>query len=68
MEHKQKILITEDISEEAVKILSEEFEVDVKKDLTASELDNEIKGYDGLIIKSPAKISSETINNAGSLK
>ena len=68
MEHKQKILITDDISEKAIKVLNEEFEVDVRKGLSAPGLGSEIKGYDGLIIKSPVKVPSEVINNARNLK
>src|SRR5450830_723015 len=68
MECKQKILITDEISEEAVKILKENFEVVIKKGISASELKNEISKYSGMIIKSSTKVSYDVINNAGNLK
>lgn len=67
MEHKQKILITDDISEKAVEYLSKEFNVTIKKGLSDEELRCEIRQYDGLITKSSLKVSSEVINNAKNL-
>lgn len=68
MELRQKILITDDISQEAIRILNEDFDVVIKKGIIASELKNEINKYNAIIIKSSTKISSDVINNAVNLK
>ncbi|MCL6088475.1 MAG: phosphoglycerate dehydrogenase [Actinobacteria bacterium] len=68
MEYNQKILITDEISEKAVKSLAEDFEVVIKKDIIAAELEDEIRNYDGLIIKSSTIVTSAVIENSKNLK
>jgi D-3-phosphoglycerate dehydrogenase / 2-oxoglutarate reductase len=68
MEKKQKILITDDFSEEALRILEEHYEVLTRKEISAAELKNEIADYSGLIIKNSTKLTGEVINNAINLK
>ena len=68
MEQKQKILITDDFSEEAVKLLEEHYEVVTDREISAASLKNEINNYCGLIIKNSVKLTSEVINSAINLK
>ncbi len=68
MPFKEKILITADISEHAVRALEQEFVVDIKKDITGDELLKEIKTYDALIVKNSTKVNAGIINNAENLK
>ena len=68
MEQKQKILITDDFSEEAVILLQEYYEVVISKGISAAALRNEISNYCGLIIKNSVKLTSEVINKAINLK
>jgi D-3-phosphoglycerate dehydrogenase len=68
MEQKQKILITDDFSEEAVKLLEKYYEVVISKGISAAALKNEINKYCGLIIKNSAKVTNEVISNAANLK
>jgi D-3-phosphoglycerate dehydrogenase len=68
MAAKQKILITEEISDKAIDFLKTDFEVDIKKQIPKSELRDIIKNYDALIIKNKTKVTSEVINNTDRLK
>ncbi|MHB1275992.1 MAG: phosphoglycerate dehydrogenase [Candidatus Humimicrobiaceae bacterium] len=68
MEQKQKILITDDFSEEAVMLLEKYYEVVISKGISAASLKNEISKYFGLIIKNSTKVTGEVINNAENLK
>jgi len=68
MSFKQKILITEDISDQAVGLLNKEFIVDIKKDLTHEELLDIIKEYDALVVKNTTKVNSDLIGKADNLK
>ncbi|MBN2831086.1 MAG: phosphoglycerate dehydrogenase [Candidatus Omnitrophica bacterium] len=65
-----KILVSDPLSEEGLKILKEvkEFEVDVKTDLKPEELKGIIKDYDALLIRSATKANKEIINAAVKLK
>jgi len=65
-----KILVSDLLSEEGLKILKEvkEFQVDVKTDLKPEVLKEIIKNYDALIVRSATKVTKEIIDAAGSLK
>ena len=51
MSFKGKILITEEISRQAIDSLKKDFAVDLKKELSGQDLLREINKYDALIIK-----------------
>ena len=68
MVQKQKILIADDFSEEAVKILEKNFEVVINKGISAAALENEICEYSGLVIKNSVKVTKEVIDKAENLK
>ena len=65
-----KILVSDPLSEEGLKILKEvkEFEVDVKTDLKPDALKEIIKEYDALIVRSATKVTKDIINVASRLK
>ncbi len=65
-----KILVSDPLSEEGLKILKEvkEFQVDVKTDLKPEELKNIIKNYEGLLVRSATKVNKEIIQAAEKLK
>ncbi|MBU1125269.1 MAG: phosphoglycerate dehydrogenase [Candidatus Omnitrophica bacterium] len=65
-----KILVSDPLSEEGIKILTEvkEFQVDVKTDLTPDTLKEVIKEYDALVVRSATKVNKDIITAAGKLK
>ncbi|MFH1199297.1 MAG: phosphoglycerate dehydrogenase [Candidatus Omnitrophota bacterium] len=65
-----KILISDALSDEGVKILKEikEFEVDVKTELKPEELKNIIKDYDALVVRSATKVTKDLLAAADNLK
>ena len=65
-----KILVSDALSEEGLKILKEvkEFEVDVKTGLAPEELKSIIKDYDALLVRSATKANKDLINAASRLK
>jgi len=65
-----KILVSDPLSEEGLKILKEvkEFQVDVKTDLKPEALKEIIKDYDALIVRSATKVTKDIIDAAVSLK
>ncbi len=65
-----KVLITDPISDEGIKILKAEtgVQVDVETKLTKEQLLEKIKGYDALIIRSETQVTKEVIGAADSLK
>ncbi len=65
-----KILVSDPLAEEGIKILEKEkgFEVDVKPKLPPEELKKIIKNYNALIIRSGTKVTSDIISNASKLK
>ncbi|MCX7661330.1 MAG: phosphoglycerate dehydrogenase, partial [Candidatus Omnitrophica bacterium] len=65
-----RILVSDPLSEEGLKILREieEFEVDVKTGLDPEELKKIIKDYDALIVRSATKVTKEVISCAEKLK
>ncbi|MGA2774519.1 MAG: phosphoglycerate dehydrogenase [Candidatus Omnitrophota bacterium] len=65
-----KILVSDPLSEEGLKILKEvkEFQVDVKTDLKPDSLKEAIRDYDALVVRSATKVTKEIIAEAGKLK
>ncbi len=65
-----KILVSDSLSEEGLKILSEnkEFEVTVKAGMKPEELKEVIKDYDALVVRSATKANKEIIEAAHKLK
>jgi len=65
-----RILVSDPLSEEGLKILNEvgEFTVDVKTGLKPEELKETIKNYDALIVRSATKVTSDIIQSAGNLR
>lgn len=65
-----KLLVTDPISDEGLEILrrDERVQVDVKSDLSHEELIETIGDYDGIIIRSGTKVTSEVIDAGRSLK
>ena len=65
-----KILISDPLSDEGIKILQEvkDFEVEVKTELKPEQLKEIIKDYQGLIVRSATKVTKDIINAASILK
>jgi len=65
-----KILISDKLAEEGVKILQETdgFEVDCKYGLDPAELKKVIKEYEALIIRSGTTVTADILENAGKLR
>lgn len=66
----KKILVSDPLASEGLKILEEEkeFKVDVKIKLPPLELKQLIKDYDALIVRSETKVTSDIISSADKLK
>lgn len=65
-----KILVSDHLSEQGLRILREvkEFKVDVKTDLKPDGLKETVKDYDALIVRSATKVTRDIINAAQKLK
>ena len=65
-----KILISDPLSEEGLKILNDvkEFQVDVKTELKPEVLKSIIKDYDALIVRSATKVTKDVIEASENLK
>jgi len=63
-----RVLVSDPLSEEGVKRLETEAEVDVMTNLTPEELIERIKDYDALAIRSGTKVIAEVIEAAENLK
>jgi D-3-phosphoglycerate dehydrogenase len=64
-----KILISDKLQEEGIKIFEENgFEVDRKFTITNDELKEQIKQYDGIVVRSRTKLTEEVLNHATNLK
>jgi D-3-phosphoglycerate dehydrogenase len=63
-----KILVTDKIHDDGIKMLEEIGEVDVKTGLTPKELLEEIKRYDVLVVRSATKVTKEVIDEGKQLK
>ncbi|MDD4899294.1 MAG: phosphoglycerate dehydrogenase [Candidatus Omnitrophica bacterium] len=66
----KKILVSDALSEEGLKILKDvkDFQVDVKTDLKPEQLKEVIKDYDALIVRSATKVTKDIIAAATNLK
>ena len=65
-----KVLISDSLSQSGLDLLAEQddFETDVKSDLTEEELIYHIGNYDALIIRSATQVTTEVLAAAGQLK
>jgi len=65
-----KILVSDPLSEEGLKILTEakEFQVDIKTDLKPEDLKAIIKDYDALLVRSATKVTKDILACADRLK
>jgi D-3-phosphoglycerate dehydrogenase len=65
-----KILVSDPLSEEGLKVLKEvkDFQVDVQTELSPVALKEAIKDYDALIVRSATKVTKEVIDAAAKLK
>jgi len=64
-----KILISDKLQEEGIKIFEENgFEVDRNFKITNDELKEQIRKYDGIVVRSRTKLTSEILSNATNLK
>jgi len=63
-----KILITDPIDEEGIKILENEFDVDIKENLTEDEIISIIENYDAMIVRSATKVTAKIIEAGKNLK
>ncbi len=64
-----KILISDKLQDEGIKIFEENgFEVIKKFTITNEELKEEIRDYDGIVVRSRTKLTAEILENAKNLK
>jgi len=63
-----KIVVTDQIHDDGIKMLKQIGEVDVKTGLTPNQLLEEIKGYDVLVVRSATKVTKEVIDAGENLK
>lgn len=69
-QHQFKILITDDVSDEGLKLLEDASDMafDLVKGLTAKTLAERIAGYDALIVRSSVKVTKAVLEAADNLK
>ncbi|MFX0146809.1 MAG: phosphoglycerate dehydrogenase, partial [Candidatus Hodarchaeota archaeon] len=64
-----KILISDELQEEGIKIFEDNgFEVIKKFTITKEELKQEIGDYDGIVVRSRTKLTADVLENAKNLK
>jgi len=65
-----KVLVSDSLSEEGLKVLKDEkdLQVDVKLKLPTEELKAIIKDYDALVVRSSTKVTKDIIDAASKLK
>jgi D-3-phosphoglycerate dehydrogenase / 2-oxoglutarate reductase len=63
-----KILVKEKIADAGVELLKEHFDVDVLTDMTDTELEEAIAGYEGIVIRSGTKLTADLIERGERLK
>lgn len=68
MAEQKKVLITEKVDEEGIKLLRQETEVDVCLGISREELLQKIGGYDALIVRSGTKVNEELLEHGKRLK
>jgi D-3-phosphoglycerate dehydrogenase len=66
---KLKILISDKLQDEGIKIFEDNgFEVVTKFSITMEDLKEEIKDYDGIVVRSRTKLTADILENANNLK
>lgn len=65
---KNKVIITEMIDQEGIKILNKTVDVDIKVGISREELLNIIHEYNGIIVRSNTNVDEELFNKAKNLK
>jgi D-3-phosphoglycerate dehydrogenase len=63
-----KVLVKEKIGESGVTLLKQHFDVEIGVDWDESQLQERIGGYDGILIRSATKMTSELIEKASRLR
>ena len=66
--NKPKVLVPEKVSQDGLGLLRKRFDVDERKGLSASELEQIIGGYDALIVRSETKVTSTLLQAGKKLK
>ncbi|MCT4620920.1 MAG: phosphoglycerate dehydrogenase [Marinisporobacter sp.] len=68
MENRKKVIITEKVDNEGVKLLEKHLDVDICLDITREELLERIHEYDAIVVRSATKINKELMEKALKLK
>ena len=68
MEERKKVIVTEKMAEEGIKLLQEELEVDICFDISREDLLKIIDQYDAIIVRSVTKINEELLKAGKKLK
>jgi D-3-phosphoglycerate dehydrogenase len=63
-----RVLVTEQLSEAGLDLLRKDFQVDVRPDLAAAGLANEIAPYDALVVRSQTRVDEEVLAAGEKLK
>lgn len=63
-----RVLVTEELSEAGLELLRKDFQVDVRPELAAGGLAEEIGAYEALIIRSATQVTAEVLDGADILK
>ncbi|MCD4845352.1 MAG: phosphoglycerate dehydrogenase [Methanosarcinales archaeon] len=63
-----KVLVSDSLSEEGIRILKQDTEVDVRTGMSPEELITCIKDYEALVVRSQTKVTREVIEAAKNLK
>jgi D-3-phosphoglycerate dehydrogenase len=63
-----RVLVTEKLSEAGLDLLRKDFQVDVRPELAAGGLEEEVAPYDALVVRSQTQVTSEVIQAAENLK
>src|SRR5215203_1734520 len=68
MNEKAKVLVKERIADAGIELLREQFDVELGLDWDGDQLEQRIGEFDGILIRSATKLSSELIERAERLK
>ncbi|WP_053955415.1 phosphoglycerate dehydrogenase [Inediibacterium massiliense] len=68
MENKKKVIVTERVDEEGIKLLQKHLDVDVCLNITREELLKRIHEYDALLVRSVTKVDEELLSFGEKLK
>ena len=63
-----RVLIADPIADEGITLLREGADVDVRTGLSPDELREALAGYEGLVVRSEAKVTADALSNAGRLQ